>query len=50
MDNIRTSRIDKLSSKKDRSNGPYSAKHIRQMEQIMANKLASVNATRSAKI
>jgi hypothetical protein len=40
---VNTQRMDKRSSKKDRSDGPYSAKHIRHLEQMM-----SLSSTRNA--
>jgi hypothetical protein len=34
---VDTRRIDKRSSKKDRNDGPYSAKHIRNQEKILSS-------------
>ena len=39
-----TRRIDKRSSKKDRNDGPYSAKHIRNQEKILSFANSKVSA------
>jgi hypothetical protein len=44
---VNTQRIDKRSSKKDRNDGPYSAKHIRNQEKILSSvnsKVSTVSA------
>jgi len=46
---IDTRRMDKRSAKKDRSDGPYSAKHIRHLEQVMVKHSAKDSAKDSAK-
>ena len=37
---VDTRRIDKRSSKKDRTDGPYSAKHIRNQEKILSSAIS----------